>query len=194
MTELFRPISYLADDPTDLPDSIGRAVPGVEVRIMSEERRVLGAGEIGELWIRSPAALEGYLRAPEETKAVMEEGWFRTSDLATISADGFVTIVGRKKELILRGGYSVVPGEVEAALLGHPAVAEAAVVGVAHGELGEEIAAFVALRPGMRATGEELVAFCRDRLASFKYPRQVSIVADLPKSATGKILKSLLRP
>jgi long-chain acyl-CoA synthetase len=105
-----------------------------------------------------------------------------------------VTIAGRKKELILRGGYSVAPGEVEAALLGHPAVAEAAVVGVAHGELGEEIAAFVALRPGMRATGEELVAFCRDRLASFKYPRQVSIVADLPKSATGKILKSLLRP
>jgi long-chain acyl-CoA synthetase len=192
MTELFRPISYLADDPTDLPDSIGRAVPGVEVRIMSEERRALGAEEIGELWIRTPAALDAYLRAPEETKAVIEDGWFRTGDLATISADDFVTIVGRKKELILRGGYSVVPGEVEAALLAHPAVAEAAVIGVAHGELGEEIAAFVALRPGMRATGEELVAFCRDRLASFKSPRQVSIVADLPKSATGKILKSRL--
>jgi long-chain acyl-CoA synthetase len=194
LTELFRPISYLVDDLTDLPDSIGRAVPGVELRTMSEERRTLGAGKIGELWIRTPAALDGYLRAPEETAAVIQEGWFRTGDLATISADGFVTIVGRKKELILRGGYSVVPGEVEAALLGHPAVAEAAVVGVAHGELGEEIAAFVTLRPGMRATGEELMAFCRDRLASFKYPRQVSIVADLPKSATGKILKSLLRP
>ncbi|HWN55883.1 MAG TPA: AMP-binding protein [Methylomirabilota bacterium] len=192
MTELFRPISYLAGDPTDLPESIGRAVPGVEVRIMSEERRALGAEEIGELWIRTPAALHGYLRAPEETEAVIEDGWFRTGDLATISADDFVTIVGRKKELILRGGYSVVPGEVEAALLAHPAVAEAAVVGVAHGELGEEIAAFVALRPGMRATGEELVAFCRDRLASFKYPRQISIIADLPKSATGKILKSRL--
>ncbi len=192
MTELFRPISYLADDPTDLPDSIGRAVPGVEVRIMSEERSALGAGEIGELWIRTPAVLDVYLRAPEETKAVIEDGWFRTGDLATISADGFVTIVGRKKELILRGGYSVVPGEVEAALLGHPAVAEAAVVGIAHVELGEEIAAFVALRPGMRVTGEELVAFCRDRLASFKYPRTVSIVADLPKSATGKVLKTRL--
>ncbi len=192
MTELFRPISYLADDPTDLPDAIGRAVPGVELRIMSEERRALGAGEIGELWIRSPAALEGYLRAPEETKAVMEEGWFRTGDLATISADGFVTIVGRKKELILRGGYSIVPGEVEAALLGHPAVAEAAVIGMAHAELGEEIVAFVALRPEARATPEDLVAFCRERLASFKCPRQVSIVADLPKSATGKVLKSRL--
>src|SRR5712692_8230826 len=192
MTELFRPISYLADDPTDLPDSIGRAVPGVEVRIMSEERRALGPGEIGELWIRSPAALENYLRAPEETKAVMEEGWFRTGDLATISADGFVSIVGRKKELILRGGYSVVPGEVEAALLRHPAVAEAAVVGMAHAELGEEIVAFVSLRPGARATPEDLVGFCRERLASFKCPRQVSIVADLPKSATGKVLKSRL--
>jgi long-chain acyl-CoA synthetase len=192
MTELFRPISYLADDPTDLPHSIGRAVPGVELRTMGEEKRAMGAGETGELWIRTPAALDGYLRAPEETKAVIQAGWFRTGDLAAISSDGFVTIVGRKKELILRGGYSVVPGEVEAALLGHPAVAEAAVVGVAHGELGEEIAAFVALRPGMRATGEELVAFCRDRLASFKYPRRVSIVADLPKSATGKILKSRL--
>src|SRR6266852_9501631 len=192
MTELFRPISYLADDPTDLRDSIGRAVPGVEVRIMSEERRALGPGEIGELWIRSPAVLDVYLRAPEETKAVIEDGWFRTGDLATMSADDFVTIVGRKKDLILRGGYSVVPGEVEAALLRHPAVAEAAVVGIAHVELGEEIAAFVALRPGMRVTGEELVAFCRDRLASFKYPRKVSIVADLPKSATGKILKSRL--
>src|SRR6266851_2697034 len=87
MTELFRPISYLADDPTDLPDSIGRAVPGVEVRIMSEERSALGAGEIGELWIRTPAVLDVYLRAPEETKAVIEDGWFRTGDLATISAD-----------------------------------------------------------------------------------------------------------
>jgi len=185
-------LSMRPSDPTELPDSIGRAVPGVEVRIMSEERRALGVGEIGELWIRSPAALEGYLRAPEETRAVMEEGWFRTGDLASISAAGFVTIVGRKKELILRGGYSVVPGEVEAALLGHPAVAEAAVIGMAHAELGEEIVAFVALRPGARATPEDLLAFCRERLASFKCPRQVSIVADLPKSATGKVLKSRL--
>ena len=122
MTELFRPISYLAAEPTDLPDSIGRAVPGVELRL-----RWRG----DELWIRSPAAMDGYLRAPEETAAVLEDGWFKTGDLATISPDGFVSIVGRKRELILRGGYSVVPGEVEATLLGHPAVAEAAVVGVA---------------------------------------------------------------
>ena len=182
MTELFRPISYLAAEPTDLPDSIGRAVPGVELRLVADELR-----------IRSPAAMDGYLRAPEETAAVLDGGWFKTGDLATVSAEGFVSIVGRKRELILRGGYSVVPGEVEATLLGHPAVAEAAVVGVAHAELGEEVAAFVILRPGAPAPPEDLIAFCRARLAGYKYPRRITIVGELPRSATGKILKAKLR-
>jgi long-chain acyl-CoA synthetase len=182
MTELFRPISYLAADPTDLPDSVGRAVPGVTLRLVE-----------GELWIRTPAAMDGYLRAPEETAAVLDDGWFKTGDLATISPEGFVSIVGRKRELILRGGYSVVPAEVEATLLGHPAVAEAAVVGIADAELGEEVAAFVTLRPGAAARAEELITFCRDRLAGYKYPRRVTIRAELPKSATGKILKAKLR-
>ena len=182
MTELFRPISYLAAEATDLPDAIGRAVPGVELRVVEEE-----------LWIRTPAAMDGYLRAPEETAAVLADGWFKTGDLATISPEGFVSIVGRKRELILRGGYSVVPGEVEATLLGHPAVAEAAVVGIAHAALGEDVAAFVTLRPGAPVSPEELVAFCRERLAGYKYPRRVTIVTELPKSATGKILKAKLR-
>jgi long-chain acyl-CoA synthetase len=181
-TELFRPISYLAAEATDLPDSIGRAVPGVALRVVDDE-----------LWISTPAAMDGYLRAPEETAAVLADGWFKTGDLATISAEGYVSIVGRKRELILRGGYSVVPGEVEAVLLAHPAVAEAAVVGVAHAELGEEVAAFVTLHPGARVDGSELLAFCRARLAGYKYPRRVAIVAQLPKSATGKILKARLR-
>jgi long-chain acyl-CoA synthetase len=183
MTELFRPISYLAADATDRPDSIGRAVPGVELRVVEDE-----------LWIRSPAAMDGYLRAPEETAAVLADGgWFRTGDLASISDDGYVSIVGRKRELILRGGYSVVPGEVEAALCGHPAVAEAAVIGVAHPELGEEVAAFVTLRPGTSAEEPELIAFCRERLAGYKYPRRVTVVGEMPRSATGKILKGKLR-
>ena len=137
--------------------------------------------------------MDGYLRAPEETAAVLDGGWFKTGDLATISPEGFVSIVGRKRELILRGGYSVAPGEVEATLLGHPAVAEAAVVGVAHAELGEEVAAFVTLRPGTPAPPDELIAFCRARLAGYKYPRRITIVDELPKSATGKILKAKLR-
>jgi long-chain acyl-CoA synthetase len=193
MTELFRPISYLADDPTDLKDAIGRPVPGVEVRVVDEDGRPLGAGEPGELLIRTPAAMDGYLRAEEETRAVLRDGWFHTGDLGTVSGEGFVSVVGRKKDLILRGGYSVAPGEVEAALLAHPSVAEAAVIGTPDAVLGEEIAAFVILRPGARVDAPELVEFCRERLATFKYPRRVSIVTDLPRSATGKVLKWRLR-
>jgi long-chain acyl-CoA synthetase len=189
MTELFRPISYLADDPTDLKDAIGRPVPGVEVRVVDEDGRPLGAGEPGELWIRTPAAMDGYLRAEEDTRAVLRDGWFRTGDLGTVSSEGFVSVVGRKKDLILRGGYSVAPGEVEAALMAHPSVAEAAVIGTPDAVLGEEIAAFVILRPGARVDAPELVEFCRERLATFKYPRRVSIVTELPRSATGKVLK-----
>ena len=189
MTELFRPISYLADDPRDVPESIGCAVPGVELRAVDEAGELCASGEVGELWIRTPAAMDGYLRSEEETSAVLRDGWFRTGDLARISPEGYVSIVGRKKELILRGGYSVVPGEVEAALLAHAAVAEAAVVGLPDPALGEEVAAFVTLRPGARAGAEELVAFCRGRLAAFKYPRHVSVVSELPKGATGKVLK-----
>jgi acyl-CoA synthetase (AMP-forming)/AMP-acid ligase II len=182
MTELFRPISYRAAEPDDLPESVGRAVPGVELRLVDDE-----------LWIRTPAAMDGYLRAPEETAAVLDDGWFKTGDLATISPDGFVSIVGRKRELILRGGYSVVPAEVEATLLGHPAVAEAAVIGAAHSELGEEVVAFVTLRSRASAHPEELIAFCRERLAAYKCPKTVDIKDELPRNPTGKILKKDLR-
>jgi long-chain acyl-CoA synthetase len=133
--------------------------------------------------------MDGYFQSEEETRVVLRDGWFRTGDLARISPEGDVSIVGRKKDLILRGGYSVVPGEVEAALLAHAAVAEAAVVGIPDAALGEEVAAFVTLRPGARAGAEELLAFCRGRLAAFKYPRRVSVVSELPKGATGKVLK-----
>jgi long-chain acyl-CoA synthetase len=192
MTELFRPISYLVRDPTDLPDSVGRAVPGVEARAVDDAGEPVPPGEAGELWIRSPAAMSGYLGAPEETRAVLSDGWFRTGDLATISAEGWIRIAGRKRELILRGGYSVVPAEVEAALLTHPAVAEAAVIGVADPDLGEEVAAFVTLRPGVTARPEELIAHCRERLAGYKYPRRVAVVDALPRSGSGKVLKSRL--
>ena len=181
MTELFRPISYSATDTTEAPDAIGRAVPGVELRIVDDE-----------LWIKSPSAMERYVNAPAETREVLVDGWFRTGDLATVSPDGLVTIVGRKRERILRGGYSVFPAEVEAVLLTHPAVAEAAVVGMRHAELGEDVAAFVTLRPGTAAAPDELIAHCRERLAAFKYPRRLTVLDALPKSPTGKILKARL--
>jgi long-chain acyl-CoA synthetase len=192
MTELFRPISFLAADTQDRPDAIGRAVPGVELRIVDDAGDAVVAGEVGELLVRTPAAMDGYLNAAEDTDSVLADGWFHTGDLASVTVDGWVRITGRKRERILRGGYSVFPPEVESVLLGHPEVAEAAVVGLPHPELGEEIAAFVALRPGARTSAAELVAYCRDRLAVFKCPRRVTLVGALPRSATGKILKGEL--
>lgn len=193
-TEIFRPISYLADDPTETPEAIGRAVPGVDLRIVDETERDQSPGSEGELLISSPGLMSGYLGAPEETRAALSGGWFRTGDLARFNRDGLVTIVGRKKELILRGGYSISPPEVEAVLLTHPAVAEAAVVGRSHPELGEDIVAFVTLRSHVRADPDELIAHCARSLAAFKCPRLVRVVEALPRSATGKVLKSRLAP
>lgn len=193
MTELFRPISYLAEDAADVPESIGRAVPGVRLRIVDDSGTDLAPGEVGELLIKTPAVMDGYLGSEEESREVLGDGgWFRTGDLARLSPDGFVTIAGRKRERILRGGYSVFPAEVEAALLEHPDIAEVAVIGVPHPDLGEEVAAFVTLRPGAELTADGVIAYGRERLAAFKYPRRVTLVDALPRSATGKVLKSEL--
>lgn len=192
MTEVPRPLSYFADDPTDFPDTVGRPLPGVKVQVVDEAGRPLSCQEVGELWIQSPTAMDAYLDAPEETKAVLTAGWFKTGDLASMSPQGVVQIVGRKRERILRGGFSVFPQEVEAVLLSHPAVAEAAVVGVPSPDLGEEVAAFVTLKPMAATTTEALIGYCREHLARFKFPRRVSILEEIPKGATGKILKSEL--
>jgi acyl-CoA synthetase (AMP-forming)/AMP-acid ligase II len=189
---MFRPLSYLADDPTDHPECVGRAVPGVTIRIVDDADRALPPGQEGELLIRTPGVMDGYLGSAEDTRAVLEDGWFRTGDLARARPDGYVTIVGRKRERIKRGGYSVFPTEVEAVLLTHPAVAEAAVAGVPDDALGEEVAAWVALKRAGAANADDLVTWCRDRLAPFKYPRRITFVATLPRSATGKVLKTQL--
>lgn len=190
MTELFRPLSFRAGDPSDMPSAVGRPVPGVEIRLVADGET--SRDGIGELWINSPAMMDGYLDAPDETDEVIADGWFKTGDLATVSTQGYVEIVGRVRERILRGGYSVFPQEVEAVLLSHPAVAEAAVVGVADADLGEEVAAFVSLKRAQNLTSEDLLGYCKDHLARYKYPRQVHIIAELPKGPTGKILKSAL--
>jgi long-chain acyl-CoA synthetase len=193
MTELHRPLSYLANDPRDFPDCVGRPVPGVEIRVVDDDGAPVAQGEVGELLIRSEAAMDGYLGQPEETAATVVDGWFKTGDLARVSLEGFVSIVGRKKDMILRGGYSVSPPEVEAALLAHPSVTEAAVIGIPHPALGEEVAAFVALRRGDRITPDDLAAWCKTRVAGYKCPRVITIVAALPRGATGKVLKGELR-
>ena len=193
MTELFRPISFGPSDHDDVPDAVGRAVADVELRIAGADGVDVECGKTGELWIKSPARLTGYYNRPEETAAVLDRGWFNTGDLAAISDDGFVRIVGRTKDVILRGGYTVAAAEVESVLKSHPDIAEAAVIGVPHRELGEEIAAYVALRPGGRALEpDQIIGYCKDRLAGYKYPRQVYIRDALPKGPTGKIVKARL--
>ena len=190
MTELFRPLSFRADDGCDMPNAVGKALPGIEIKLALDQW--VGGDTIGELWIKSPAMMDGYLNAPDETAEVISAGWFKTGDVATISPDGFVQIVGRVRERILRGGFSVFPQEIEAVLASHPGVAEAAVVAVPDADLGEEVAAFVSLKPIADVTAEELLAHCRDHLARYKYPRQLYILPELPKGPTGKILKSAL--
>jgi long-chain acyl-CoA synthetase len=194
MTELFRPLSYFALETADYPECVGRPVPGVEIRLVDDDGGPVTTGEEGELLIRTPAVMDGYHGSADDTKAVLVDGWFRTGDLARVTVDGYVAIVGRKRERIKRGGYSIFPAEVEAILHAHPAVAEAAVAGVPDVALGEEVAAWVALKAGHHADADELIAWCRERLAAFKYPRRVSFVTALPRSATGKILKRQLRP
>jgi long-chain acyl-CoA synthetase len=192
MTEMFRPISYLSADPADLPDAVGRPVPGVEVKVVDDIGKSLRDGEIGEVWVKTPAAMDGYLDDPEETRAVLADGWFKTGDLATVLPGGFIQIVGRKRERILRGGYSIFSPEVEAVLLSHPAVVEAAVIGTPSVDLGEEVVGFVSLKSGHKTTAEDLINYCKERLAAYKYPRSVIILEQLPKGSTGKIDKSKL--
>ena len=138
--------------------------------------------------------MKGYWGRPDETADSMKDGWFVTGDIATVDEDGYYFIVDRKKDVIIRGGMNVYPREVEEVLFEHPAVAEAAVIGIAHDSMGEEIGAAVALKPGATATPEELSAFVKTRLAAYKYPRRVWIVDALPKGPTGKILRRSVEP
>lgn len=171
------------------PGSIGVPIPGFEARVMDEEDRDVKRGDVGELIVRGPGVMKGYLHQPEATEEALRGGWLHTGDLAKQDEDGYIYIVDRKKDLVIRGGYNVYPREVEEILYTHPAVCEAAVVGVPHSDLGEEVAALVVLRSGAHATPEDIRAFVKERVAPHKYPRIVRQVRELPKSATGKILK-----
>ena len=155
--------------------------------------RDLPLGEAGELLVRGPQLMKGYWNQPEETAAALRDGWLHTGDVATMDADGYLYIVERKKDLIIASGFNVYPREVEEVLYMHPAVSEAAVVGVPDPYRGETVKAFVVLRPGASATDQEIIAFCRERLAAFKVPRRVEFRTDLPKSQIGKILRRSLR-
>jgi len=175
--------------------SVGKPLPGLDVRIFDEKDEELPAGRehVGEIVIRGTTVMKGYYKKPEATAEAMRGGWFRTGDLAYRDEDGFVYIVDRKKDMVIRGGYNVYPREIEEVLYQHPAVAEAAVIGRPDERLGEEVVAYVSLKPGQDADVADLSAFCKERLAAYKYPRELHILDDLPKGPTGKLLKTRLR-
>lgn len=170
--------------------TVGHAIPGVEVQLRTDVGDVVGRRGEGELYVRGPLVMKGYYHREEETAAAIDrEGWMRTGDVVRIDEDGVLAITGRAKDLIIVAGENVYPREVEGVLEQHPAIAEAAVVGRPDGSRGEVVIAFVMLRPGAAATPEELRTFCRERLASFKTPREVIVREEFPRGPTGKILK-----
>jgi long-chain acyl-CoA synthetase len=169
--------------------SIGYPVWGVEMQIADDEDTALADGERGEICIRGHNIMKGYLNRPEASKETLKGGWFHSGDIGYRDEDGCYWIVDRKKDMILRGGFNVYPREVEEVLYSHEAIAEAAVTGIPHDSHGEEVKATVAFAPGKSASDQEIIAFCKERLAAYKYPRVVEIRDALPKGPTGKILK-----
>ncbi|MBW3653339.1 MAG: AMP-binding protein, partial [Actinobacteria bacterium] len=168
---------------------IGTPIEGVEMKCVDDDRNEVAQGEIGEILIKGHNVMKGYLNQPEATAECIRDGWFATGDMAKVDEDGYFFIVDRKKELIIRGGYNVYPREIEEVLYEHPAVREAAVVGVPHEELGEEVGAAVALKDGAEVEIDELRDFVKEQVAAYKYPREIWLVDELPKGPTGKILK-----
>ncbi|MFF9625117.1 long-chain fatty acid--CoA ligase [Streptomyces griseosporeus] len=189
MSETSPVVSFNHPDRPRKPGSVGTPIRDVEVRLVDESGKDVAPGEVGELAVRGPNLMKGYWNLPEATAAAIPDGWLRTGDLARRDEDGYLYIVDRKKDLVIRGGYNVYPREIEEVLHEHPAVALAAVLGVPDERLGEEVAAAVVLRPGAEATAEELQQFVRDRVAAYKYPRKVWLTDTLPMGPSGKILK-----
>ncbi len=171
------------------PGTVGPALPGTLVEVRDGEGATVPAGTVGEVFLKGPTIMKGYRNRPEATAQDLRDGWLRTGDLGTLDEDGYLSIVDRAKDLIIRGGYNVYPREVEEVLYEHPDIVEVAVVGVPDDHFGEEVAAVVALRPGAELTGEGLRAWAKVQLSAYKVPRLYQFVDALPKGATGKILK-----
>jgi long-chain acyl-CoA synthetase len=188
------PVVALNTPQVNRAGSVGKLVPGAQVKIVDDGGKTLGTDQEGEIWLKGPMIMKGYHNLPNETAAALTaDGYFKTGDLGRVDADGFLYITGRKKDLIIVGGEKAVPREIEETMARHPAVAEAAVVGKKDKSRGEVVVAFCTLKPGAEATPEQIRTFVRDQnIATYKVPREVYVVEELPRSPTGKILKRVL--
>ena len=202
MTEIAQPITYLGPedhivDGTEAQmkrlSSAGRPAMGVEVKVVDQKGDQVKPGEIGEILLKSNKLFKAYWKMPEETEAAFKDGWFHTKDMATMDEEGFVYIVDRKSDMIITGGFNVYPREVEEILMAHPGVAETAVIGVPDNIWGEAVKAFVVPREGIKLTEEEVIHYCREKLAGYKKPKSVDFVKEIPKNVYGKINRQELK-
>ena len=194
------PMDHILDGPAEEVekkikrlDSAGKPMPDVELRIVDQDDRPLPQGQAGKVLAKGPAIMTGYWKAPEATQRVIRDGWLDTGDMGYLDEEGYLFLAGRDKDIIIRGGENISPKEVENVLDAHPKVAESAVIGLADLEWGETVRAVVVLKKGMQATEDELIEYCRQRLASYKKPTSVVFVEALPRNPVGKVMKRILR-
>jgi long-chain acyl-CoA synthetase len=172
--------------------SVGTSIGEIEVRVVDEEGKELERGEVGELIVRGPNIMKGYYNKPEETEKILKDSWLYTGDMVYIDEDGYIFIVGRKKDLIIRGGFNIYPREIEEVLVSHPLLSEAAVVGIPNKYLGEEVKAYVKQKPGSKLTEEMVLEYCEERLPYYKTPKFIVFVKSFKKDPSGQILKGLI--
>ena len=181
------------DDGLKKPESVGQRMVNVEARIVDANENDVPVGEVGEIIYRGPTMMKEYYKAPEATAEAMRDGWFHSGDLVREDEDGFITIVDRLKDMIISGGENIYSAEVEAVILGHPKIREAAVVGVPDPQWGESIKAYVVPKPGEMVTATEIISYCQENIASYKKPKSVEVIEELPKNSAGKVLKYVLK-
>ena len=174
------------------PGSVGLPVLDVDVRIVDDRGRDLPPGKEGEIIVRGPNVMKGYLNRPEATKDTILDGWLFTSDIGKIDDEGYLYILGRKKEMIIKGGFNIYPREVENVIAFHPKVREVAVVGVPDPVQGEEVKAYVVTKPGKKVSRQELFEYCQEHMAFYKCPKYITFLRSLPKSSSGRVLKHKL--
>jgi long-chain acyl-CoA synthetase len=174
------------------PGSIGLPIPGVEVKILDEQGQEMPPGEVGELVVQGPNVMKGYFNKPEEQAQVLRAGWLYSGDMGYKDEDGCIFLVGRKKDLIIRGGFNIYPREIEEVLVTHPLITEAAVVGVPNKYLGEEVQAYIKLKPGATITEDQILEYCEDKLPYYKTPKFIKFVRSFKKDPSGQILKHLI--